>query len=440
MIEAYLDKLEQACRAKGIDKFEIRYQCEANAALQVYEQKVSDARDNSSESVSLVVLQDGKKGRFETADFDEAKIPLVVDEALANARAVDTEETFFFHDGSGDYHQVMPYQPLAELAELDKIRFLKDLERLAYEADGRINKVIKTCLAEGRRTLTIRNSLGLNLNRETNRAYAYIYLSAKEGDIVKTDSEAVCFNRPQDFDPRTMVEKAVPRLLSRLNAADVKSGPVRAVFEREVAGDLLEAMCSIFSSYHLDIGATKLKGKVGTRVASPLVSIVDDPWLEGGLATVSFDGEGVPTKYKELVSDGVLQGFVYGLALADKHKTVTTGNGGGGLHPMFFNLYLKNGMSSPEELLQKLEDGVYIDKLNGLGAGMNVVSGDFSIGAEGFEVVGGKIGRALNQFTIAGNIYDFLQDIEAVGNDLDLSQRSVASPSLLVKNLTAAGS
>lgn len=105
MIEAYLDKLEQACRAKGIDKFEIRYQCEANAALQVYEQKVSDARDNSSESVSLVVLQDGKKGRFETADFDEAKIPLVVDEALANARAVDTEETFFFHDGSGDYHQ-----------------------------------------------------------------------------------------------------------------------------------------------------------------------------------------------------------------------------------------------------------------------------------------------------------------------------------------------
>lgn len=71
---------------------------------------------------------------------------------------------------------------------------------------------------------------------------------------------------------------------------------------------------------------------------------------------------------------------------------------------------------------------------------MNVVSGDFSIGAEGFEVVGGKIGRALNQFTIAGNIYDFLQDIEAVGNDLDLSQRSVASPSLLVKNLTAAGS
>ena len=200
MIEAYLDKLEQACRAKGIDKFEIRYQCEANAALQVYEQKVSDARDNSSESASLVVLQDGKKGRFETADFDEAKIPLVVDEALANARAVDTEETFFFHDGSGDYHQVVPYRPLAELAELDKIRFLKDLERLAYEADGRINKVIKTCLAEGRRTLTIRNSLGLNLNRETNRAYAYIYLSAKEGDIVKQ-----VIKNPQD--PRFVKQK-----------------------------------------------------------------------------------------------------------------------------------------------------------------------------------------------------------------------------------------
>ena len=75
MIEAYLDKLEQACRAKGVDKFEIRYQCEANAALQVYEQKVSDARDNSSESVSLVVLQDGKKGRFETVSYTHLTLP-----------------------------------------------------------------------------------------------------------------------------------------------------------------------------------------------------------------------------------------------------------------------------------------------------------------------------------------------------------------------------
>lgn len=128
MIEAYLDKLEQACRAKGIDKFEIRYQCEANAALQVYEQKVSDARDNSSESVSLVVLQDGKKGRFETVDFDEAKIPLVVDEAKDKYKDVFS----IIHDTS-DPNWMDVRVPGGESVRDSLTRGQKVLERIAAE-------------------------------------------------------------------------------------------------------------------------------------------------------------------------------------------------------------------------------------------------------------------------------------------------------------------
>ena len=324
MIEIYMDKLEEACRQKGIEHFEIRYRQEANTTIQVYEQKVSDARDNSSESISLSVLHHGKKGRFETADFNEAFIPLAVDEALENAQAIDTEETFFFHDGSGDYKEVVRYQPLPQLEGIDKIQYLKDLERLAYAADKRVNKVIKTCFVQSCRRLDIRNSLGLKLSRKNDSAYAYIYLSAQNGNIIKTDSEAVCFNRPQDFKPETLVTEVVPRLVSRLDVTDVKSGRSNVIFDKEVAGDLLEAIQAVFSSYHLDIGATKFKGKIGEKVASSLVTIIDNPWLEGGLSTASFDGDGVPTQYKELLKDGVLQGFVYGLALADKHKVQTT--------------------------------------------------------------------------------------------------------------------
>lgn len=440
MVEHYLNKLEQACRTRGIDKFEIRYVCESNRVLKVYEQEVSEARDNSSQGISLTVLFNGKKGRFETADFDEDKISLVVDEALGNAQAVDTEETFFFHDGSGDYKEVKQYQPLAQLADLDKIQYLKDLERLAYEADARINKVITTYYSEGKSRLIIRNSLGLNLSREQEEAFAYLYLSAKEGNAIKTDAEGVCFNRLQDFNPATIINTVVPRLLSRSPSIDITTQKARVIFDHDVAGDVLKALKGIFSSFHLDSGATKLKGKIGQKVASPLVTIADDPWLEGGLATRSFDGEGVPTKYKELVKDGILQGFVYGMALAAKHQTETTGNGAGGLQPLFFNFYLKNGSVSRQAMLRQLNNGVYIDKLHGIGVGISLVSGDFSFGAEGFMVENGKITKALNQFTISGNIYDFLQDIEAVGDDLDLSKSAVASPSLLVKNLTIANS
>lgn len=440
MIEAYFDKLEQACRAKGIDKYEIRYAGGENNVLKVYEQEVSEAKGNSSQSISLTVLHKGKKGRFETADFDETKIPLVVDEALANAQAVDTEETFFFHDGSGDYHEVVSYRPLPELEKLDKVQFLKDLERLAYEADKRINKVVATQYSEGKAKQIIRNSQGLNLSRENVWAYSYIYLSAQEKGITKTDSERVCFNRLQDFKPQTIVNIVVPRLVSRLRAKDVSSQKTKVLFNNEVMGSFLDKIKNIFSSYNLDTGATKLKGKIGEQVASSLVTIIDNPWLDGGLATNSFDNEGVPTRYKELVKNGILQGFVYGMALADKHKTISTGNGGGGLSPRFFNFYIKNGNVSREEMLQQLGNGVFIDILNGINVGFSIASGDFSVGAEGFLVSNGKITSALNQFTISGNLYEFLQDIEAVGNDLDLSRSAVASPSLLVKNLTVASS
>jgi len=439
MIEAYINKLEAFCRQRKLDKFEIRYRQEENTTLQVYEQKVSEAKDNFSESISLTVLHNGKKGHFETADFDEKKIPLVVDEALANAEAIDTEENFFLHDGSGNYESVKPYQPLPQLAKTDKIRYLKDLEALAYEADNRVNKVIKTCFVENRTALVIRNSLGLKLSKNKNGAYAYIYLSASNGKTVKTDSEAVFFNRPEDFVPQTVVNVVVPRLVSRLNAADVKSGKYSVVFDKDVAGDLLEAIQPIFSSYSLDTGATKLKDRIGEQVASSLVTVTDNPWLDGGLATTAFDGDGVPTRPKDLVKNGILQGFVYGLALADKHKTRTTGNGGGGLRPMFFNLYIQNGETGRDEMFRQLENGIYIDKLNGLSAGLSIASGDFSVGAEGFLIENGKPVKALNQFTVSGNIYRLLQDIKAVGCDLDLTRSSVGAPSLLAENLTIGG-
>ena len=109
------------------------------------------------------------------------------------------------------------------------------------------------------------------------------------------------------------------------------------------------------------------------------------------------------------------------------------------MQPVFFNLYIQNGTTSPDEMFGQLGNGVYIDRLNGLGAGLSVASGDFSVGAEGFLIENGKKTKALNQFTVSGNIYQLLQDISAVGNDLDMARSSVASPSLLVANLTVGG-
>lgn len=200
------------------------------------------------------------------------------------------------------------------------------------------------------------------------------------------------------------------------------------------------AIAGIFDAYEVETGRSRLKGKIGEQIASPLLTIIDNPWLEGGFATVPFDGEGVPTKYKEVVKNGVLQTFLYGLCMADKHGCDSTGNGSGMQEAEIFNFYVQKGALPPETLLRELDNGVYIDKINGLRVGLNTVTGDFSAAAEGFEVKNGKIGRPLKQFTFSGNIYRLLKDIRAVGNDLTFYCSPFGSPSILADNITVVNS
>ncbi len=438
-IEVFIDRLFDYAEVCGLKEYQVSYAKNENSDIQVFNQEIFKQSDNTLMILSFAVRVNGKVGRFTTERFDADDVQRVVDGAVCNAELMECEEEFFFYDGKGIYPQVVKHRPMIErLEKFDKAFFLKQLEKETYEADKRVNKVISTQYYSSFSQAIMRNSLGLNLKDETVRAGAYVYASAQNGTEVKTYGDGVCFDREEDFNPKLLAEKVVKKLVSRLGAEDTVSRKAPVIFENKVFASILGSIYGMFSSYAVDTGKSKLAGKIGELIASPKVSIIDDPWLENGFATSPFDSEGVPTQYKELVKDGVLQGFLYGLSMAHKYKTKSTGNGTGGLGSRVFNFYLKNGTCPPEELLHKLGTGVYIDKLNGLSGSISLVSGNFSMGAEGYRVKNGKLGRYLNQFTISGNIYEVLKDIEEVGNDLDFDSSPLGSPSVLVKNITIA--
>lgn len=439
-INHFIDELFAEANRQNVKEYQAVYLRQESSNLQVFEQKVSKQSNSVSMSLTFAVRIGTKIGRFVTENFDANEVASIVSEAIDNAKILECEENFFFYDGHGIYKEVNPYCPIRQkLESLDKIAYLKELESKAYAADKRIKKVIYTSFSQSSYHRIIRNSLGLNLYNADEFSGAYVYLSATDDKSVKSHGYSVTFNKDEDFDTDYVVNKAVVKALSHLNAIDVKSQKTAVIFENKIFAEFLEAIKSIFDAYQIDTGRSKLKDKIGELVASPKLSLIDNPWLDGGYKTSSFDSEGVPTRCKDVIRNGVLQTYLYGQCMADKHHCETTGNGTGGMSAQTFNFYIENGSLSLDELLKELNNGVYIDKISGLRVAMNIVTGDVSASAEGYLVENGQITKPLNQFTFACNIYEMLKDIRELGNDLIFYCSPHGSPSVLVDNIMIAG-
>ena len=155
----------------------------------------------------------------------------------------------------------------------------------------------------------------------------------------------------------------------------------------------------------------------------------------------AFDDEGVATYKKAIIEKGVLKTFLYNIEAAKEAKTTSTGNGYGGAAIGISSAFLevKPGKKTKEEMVEKINNGIQITSVQGLHAGMNPLSGDFSLQASGYRIENGKITTPVNLITIAGNLFEVFKDIDEVGNDLHLSYSGILTPSVSVKKLAISG-
>lgn len=432
---AFLDALFDACKNKKIQAFQVQYSRAQTQSLEVFEQKITKQTHNNAQKVLLKIMHEGKIGVAFCENLCLNNIDYLIEKAKENSLLIDCDDIDFFYDGKGKYKKVTPYVPdLKTLQDLDKFEFLKSLEQKAYQADKRINKVITTAFGQGEKEIVMRNSLGLNLADKQQFAYAYIYLSATDGKLVKTESKETAFQGKDDFDVNKMVEDAVTKVVKKLDAKDISNGCYPVLFEGKAFNNILMMLKGLVEAKNVQEHKSKFEEKLGKTVASDVLTVIDDPFLFGGFGTGAFDGEGCPSQYKEIIKDGVLQTYLYNLKTAHKAHVLPSGNDDGN-DVMVFNFYVKPGKKSKETLISEIKNGVLIDALNGIHAGYDMVSGDFSFGASGFEIVDGKIGQYLNQFTVSGNIYHLLENIVAIGNDLDFDYGQYGAPSVWVSSL-----
>jgi PmbA protein len=210
---------------------------------------------------------------------------------------------------------------------------------------------------------------------------------------------------------------------------------------------LLATFYGVLSADAAQKGLSLLKGRENSEIAMQSVTVLDDPHLPRGLASTPFDAEGVATSRRAIVERGVLTTLLHNLKTAKKQGVQTTGNASKGSYasPVGVaptNLYIEPSTVTFDDMLGKLGEGVLITDLTGLHSGTNPISGEFSLGAKGYMVENGAITKPVNQITVAGNFFEALKRVEAVGSDLLFGfpgPSYCGSPALLVSELSVGG-
>ena len=202
------------------------------------------------------------------------------------------------------------------------------------------------------------------------------------------------------------------------------------LFEAPLASGLISTLINAISGGSLYRKSSFLLDSLGKQVASPLLNIVENPHLKKGLASSPFDNEGVATQVRQLVKEGVLQGYVLGSYSARKLGMKTTGNAGGN-----HNLIVQSGANDFSGMLKQMGTGLLVTEL--LGTGVNMVTGDYSRGAAGFWVENGVIIHPVEEITIASNMADMLKMIVGIGTDVVI-QGSKQVGSILIERMTVA--
>lgn len=446
-MDEFIEKLLKAAAEAGIDPAEVYCAENSEFSAEAMEGSIDTYEVSESCSLSLRGMVGGKTGYASTEAFDEDAIRMLIRGVQESAALVETEEQDEIYAGDPEYPVMdVPENDLDSVTPEEKLQFALEMEKSARNADARIVKSNGAYVATGRGTLRLVNSYGLNLKTETppgGYAVAGIWLVGKDADSTVTGGESEAGRKFRSLDPEKIGRKAAEETVARLNASPVESGVYRAVIRRDAMRSLLRTFSGIFSAENAQKKMSLLDGREGETIAAPCVTLMDDPLLPGGFASAPFDGEGSACRTKAVIENGVLKTLLHSRKTARKAGTVSTGNARRSVSSPVqvapTNFFFRPGEKDLDSLLADMGEGLLITELGGLHAGANAVSGDFSLIAKGFRISGGKQGAPVEQITIAGNFYQLLKEIRAVGSDLEFKGSSIGSPSVDAGTIHVAG-
>jgi PmbA protein len=451
-IEKSLDRLAdiatrslEQLRGLGVDHAEVAVGTGNELEVSVRQGEVELVKEAGSSGLSVRVVHDGRVATSSTTDFRPESL------AVFLARAVEMAQL-----GEPDPLAVPPSPrelvrrwPELELFDraTDKIGAARAIklatagERAALRADARITASEGASFGRSSGCSVLATSGGF-VGRSAG-TYQSLVVQAVADDEGGKKRKGVHWTGGRffaDLEPAADIGKeAARRAVAQLGAVKIPTGKYPVVFENNAARAIigLVASCVLGDAVYRD--RSYLKGRIGTAIASPLVTLVDDPLMPRAPGSRAYDGEGRRVGKIAVCKKGVLGSYLLDTYSARKLGLSPTGSasGGGGVpHSSTSNFYLVPGRAEPESLLRGIERGLFVTRM--MGFGFDPTTGNFSRGAEGFLIENGELGRPVSEVTVSRNLDELLRGIDKIANDLEL-KTSIAAPSFRVDEMTVAG-
>lgn len=435
-----LDEIKQmsedvlkVAKAQGASAAEVELSLSTGQSVSVRMGETENIEYNRDKGMAVTVYFGQQKGHASTSDLSPQALKDTVSAACNIAKYTAKDEFCGLADANLMATHVQDldlYHPW-DLSVDEAIAIAKECEAAALGIDKRITNSEGANVSTGIGFFAYSNSHGFTGGYPSSRHGISCSVIAESDENMQRDYWYSTARAAEDLESAIAIGKiAGERTIRRLDAKKIKTCQVPVLFEAPLASGLISSLVSAISGGNLYRKSSFLLNSLGKQIASPLLNIYEEPHLKKGLASSPFDNEGVATHPRQLVKDGVLQGYMLASYSARKLGMQTTGNAGGN-----HNLIIQSGPLDFAGLLKQMGTGLVVTEL--LGHGMNMVTGDYSRGAAGFWVENGVIVHPVEEITIASNMADMLKMIAAVGNDV-LVQGSKQVGSILIERMTVA--
>lgn len=432
--------------AQDVEEVEVIAVHDRETEIRVYEGEIEQFTASESQGVGVRVIRDQRQGFAYAGSLDEDVLAETIADARDNA-AFGTPDPFLGL-AAPDGVDVAPldlFDPTAaDVSTQDKIAMTIDLEAKTRAADARIIGIESADYVDMVNESALVSSAGVQVtNRESASYVTSTALAAQDGDTQIGFGFSVGRN-PNSLDVDRAAADAADRATRLLGATQPATERVTIVFDPFVTAQFLSILGETMTGDAVAKGYSLFANRLDETVASPLITLVDDPTNPNMFTASETDGEGLASRRNTLIDSGELSMFLHNAYSARRMDTASTGSAvrsyssvpGVGARALF----LEPGTKSQSELIAGIDNGVLIQGVAGIHSGVNPVSGDFSTGAEGLRIRNGELAEPLREITIASTLQKMLGDVAAIGNDVDWLPMSAAGVSVVIDDVTMSGS
>ena len=446
--EKLMEKLVKAGMEYGFEECEASFASESSMSIDILNGEVSSYENSATSSLSFRGLKNGQMGYCSTNILEDSSIEFLLKSAMENCEVLNDEDPQFIY--CDENNKDLYYSQLSEGYEKNTYKRFEEtglkLEKAILALDSRIDAVDFLTISCSTGPYLIINSKGLHSYRDSDGISIMASARATDSDgSVKSGGHYWIGKDIDDFDMDKFLKKFKENLIGKMGAKSCKPGNYKTVLKNEAFMQFFTVFFGNFFATTMQRGLSLLADKEGQTIASDIFTLKEIPMYDNALTKIPFDDEGVLTTEKAIIDKGVFATALYNLKSANKAGRQSTGNGfrsGSAVSEMPTNLIVVPGDKTFEELLAEVGEGIILTDLSGLHAGVNAISGDFSLLCEGYLIENGKQGRPVEQITVAGNFYGVIKSIKSVGNDIinvPSGEGEFFTPSVYIESLAISG-